>query len=836
MQVAPHCVPSLCCCCLLLFRALQPTNQPTILRQLYSSESAKKGTSWLGYRHPPPDRQSDWQSIVIMSPNSPHGGGSQRLSTRQEATLRALLDAFLPPLVPPPVGSRTTRSVATADQDQAYWTHRLAADPAFLAYLQQHVLTPRHLSSLSWLSTAAGTAWATGRWTDAACLADWPVPQLPVLVGDALQGQQTARLWRSWQRLLCGAAYTYRADPTTAWRPALVTPPTHDRARDAQGVTDGLRRYQGLRQAAVADDDDLECDVLIVGAGAGGATAARVLAEAGYDVVLLEVGPSAYEHVSDFREEAASFLTTTRGSDLLLWTGPAAVGGATRVALGVCQELPAAIRQEWVQTCGLEDFALVDTSAFSEASRVVWDELLHYGDDRPLNQTASTTGGREPSMEAFMKKGCTSLGYRWEPATLCLRDKTSKAAAWAALGDRYLGTKRTALDDLSSPRIRIVTDTRVHRVLLDRSKSLARAVGIACATRGPEGTAGATRTLRARRGVIVAAGALETPCLLKRSGLINRHIGRHLRLHPTTTVFGMAPAALSSSSSSSFDSFRGAAATVLCTEWQEGGDGYGALLHSLVPHPGLVAMLLPWTTPRKFKERMLHLRQTVPIACVQRDSSEGSVQEGRDGSIMVNYELNEKDQASLTKAMQAAVLVQVAAGATEVVSGNTCDTGWVVNDKNSTSLEAYLLSLKNGARGGSYDGNLLSMHQMGSCRMSNNPRSGAVDTNGEAWECNGLYVMDASLFPTAVGVSPMITVMIMARMLALRLANSWRTSDEDTGDSMVALSPGSSSRLQYARHQKLQLLVVRMAKAVVAFLLLIPLFLFWWYDIPCLLA
>ena len=53
---------------------------------------------------------------------------------------------------------------------------------------------------------------------------------------------------------------------------------------------------------------------------------------------------------------------------------------------------------------------------------------------------------------------------------------------------------------------------------------------------------------------------------------------------------------------------------------------------------------------------------------------------------------------------------------------------------------------------------IFSAHQMSSCRMASSPSHGPVSPTGELWECKGLYVADASIFPTSLGLNPMITV------------------------------------------------------------------------------
>ena len=71
---------------------------------------------------------------------------------------------------------------------------------------------------------------------------------------------------------------------------------------------------------------------------------------------------------------------------------------------------------------------------------------------------------------------------------------------------------------------------------------------------------------------------------------------------------------------------------------------------------------------------------------------------------------------------------------------------------------------------------LFSAHQTGSCPMGTSPRNSAVDENGESWEVAGLFLGDGSVFPTPVGVNPMVSIESVAYLLGQRLAKRWHRS------------------------------------------------------------
>jgi choline dehydrogenase-like flavoprotein len=60
-------------------------------------------------------------------------------------------------------------------------------------------------------------------------------------------------------------------------------------------------------------------------------------------------------------------------------------------------------------------------------------------------------------------------------------------------------------------------------------------------------------------------------------------------------------------------------------------------------------------------------------------------------------------------------------------------------------------------------------HPMGTCRMGHDPASSVVGPWGEAYGVRGLYIADASIFPSCPGVNPQITIMAFATRTAFHI-------------------------------------------------------------------
>lgn len=490
-------------------------------------------------------------------------------------------------------------------------------------------------------------------------------------------------------------------------------------------------------------ETSLDCDVCVVGSGAGGGTAAAVLAGAGLDVVVLEAGD--YLDENDFdggeldgysRLYLGSAALATADQSIGLFAG-ACLGGGTVVNFTTAFRTPEEIRSEWA---GHGSTAMTSPD-YTSSLEAVWERL-------GVNTDHSWPSRREQ----VMKRGLDALGWHVDLMPRNVRgcdDAVCGYSPFGCLAGAKQSTTKTWLADAWRQGARILVRTRAEKVTIDKG----RAQGVTART-----SDGHQVRVRAR-AVVVAAGAVHTPALLRRSGLENDNIGRHLRLHPVTGVAGV------------FDEeirpWEGVMQAVYSDELADLHSGYGMKLESAPFHPSVLAMYSAWRGAREHEELMGRLAHLVPIGLLLRDSSEGEVRTGRDGEPVVRYRLNDFDIGHIRTGLDGAAQVLEAAGATSIFSAHK--DGVAYEPGRGRGRGGFLEAADRcGWRAGQCM--FTSFHILGSARMGSSPKSSACNPEGEAWDARGVYICDGSTFPTASGVNPMITIEAIAHLNASKLA------------------------------------------------------------------
>jgi choline dehydrogenase-like flavoprotein len=261
--------------------------------------------------------------------------------------------------------------------------------------------------------------------------------------------------------------------------------------------------------------------------------------------------------------------------------------------------------------------------------------------------------------------------------------------------------------------------------------------------------------------VVVAAGGLESPALLLRSGLAHSSLGRNLYLHPTSAVAGLYPEAIRT--------WEGPPQTIICDEHAAFDGTYGVRLEVAPAHPGLLAMALPWTSARQHRAWMQRAGHASATIVLTRDSEGGRVRVRREGRAAFDYRVGRRELSHLKRGIAAAVRAHVAAGAEEIITLHSRPHVLRPRNASAAEIDEFCERILASATDRNWS-TLFSAHQMGTCRMGRDPRTSVCDERGAVRGVEGLYVADASAFPASSGVNPMITVMALAKVIGEGLA------------------------------------------------------------------
>ncbi|CAN0880203.1 Long-chain-alcohol oxidase FAO4A [Linum grandiflorum] len=521
-------------------------------------------------------------------------------------------------------------------------------------------------------------------------------------------------------------------------------------------VADSLQR-SGFQVSATAGTINIKCDAVVVGSGSGGGVVAGMLANAGYKVLVLEKGTylarsnlSLLEGPSMDQMYLQGGLLATDDMSFVVLAG-STVGGGSAINWSASIKTPHKVTQEWSHEHQLE---LFDTKMYREAMEVVCQKMgvhTRIEVEEGLNNTV-------------LRKGCQRLGY---PVEDIPRNADAKhSCGWCCFGckeGRKLATSETWLVDLvNSGNGVILPGCEAVRVMHQSKNGRKIATGVVFESITKEICVVESKV------TVVACGALSTPPLLRRSGLKNRHIGKNLHLHPVTMAWGYFNEEVLKQKS-----YQGPIITAMTkvTEDESEDDGlYGAIIQTPSLHPGMFSSFMPWVSGSDLKRRMTRFSRTAHMFTLARDRGSGAV---GDSSNSISYKMGESDERNLQKGVEKMLRILAAAGAEEIGTHNLGGRSINVKEVGEEELERFVKEeSKKPIRG--LRTQLGSAHQMGSCRMGVDPAVSAVKESGETWEVEGLYVADSSVFPTAVGVNPMVTVQAIAYCTALSVLERLR--------------------------------------------------------------
>jgi choline dehydrogenase-like flavoprotein len=163
---------------------------------------------------------------------------------------------------------------------------------------------------------------------------------------------------------------------------------------------------------------------------------------------------------------------------------------------------------------------------------------------------------------------------------------------------------------------------------------------------------------------------------------------------------------------------------------------------------------------------MALLPRVAGIGLLLRDRSEGEVGASRDGSPRVRYRLGRTDVEHVHTGVDGAAQILEAAGAERIFSSHQR----LVSYEPGRSTRASFLRAADAVGYGPGRCVFYGFHLMGTARIGGSPATAACRPDGELWDVRNAVVVDGSVFPSASGVNPMITIEAIAHMNASALA------------------------------------------------------------------
>jgi len=488
-----------------------------------------------------------------------------------------------------------------------------------------------------------------------------------------------------------------------------------------------------IQDASTLDDETLECDVVVVGTGAGGAVVGRELAALGHAVLFVEKGQRFGREDFDGRSLAAhqKFYrpAISFGNPVVPIMMGEMVGGSTAINGGSCYRTPDNVLHDWCEDLGTDAFTPERMRAHFERVEATMQ----------IGPAPEETIG---PIRGVIQRGCDAHGYSHFPVL-----RNAPGCDGSGFCDFGCSTGAKQSTDVSyipkaiQSGAMVVTGLQAERVIIENG----RAVGIEAVAR----TGGKTVRVRAQR-VVLACGAIHTPAFLLRQGIANRsgEVGRNLSIQPSTGFAALMDERINGAK---------------FTPQGYGVDEFikdGILIAGGQPDYNLAATIFAMHG-RRLMDAVDEFESSISFALLTRDTSApGRVRLVR-GRTVVSYSIADEDMSRLHRAMGIAAEIFLAAGARRLYP----------------QLPAMPILEREGALEAirSYpmralDLQLIAYHPAGTCRMGNDPKTSVVDFAHECHDVPGLHLVDGSTMPGPAAVNPQVSIMALATRAAELIA------------------------------------------------------------------
>jgi choline dehydrogenase-like flavoprotein len=239
---------------------------------------------------------------------------------------------------------------------------------------------------------------------------------------------------------------------------------------------------------------------------------------------------------------------------------------------------------------------------------------------------------------------------------------------------------------------------------------------------------------------VVAAGAISSSLLLQRSGIATGRAGKRLSFNIGSPITAVFPEVL--------DAYRG----LQISHYLRLNPDRGYIFETWFNPPMFQSTVMPGWWGDHYRNMQRYNRMTCTGVLVGSESN-AEVRLGGLTKRDIRYKPTQHDFKTLLEGLKLAGEIYLKAGA-ECVMPNTYKY-YEYNSNEQLSMMRY--DIKD-----SSDITLGTGHPQGGNVISRNKRIGVVDEELRVYGYSNLFVTDASVFPTSVGVNPQITVMALA--------------------------------------------------------------------------
>ena len=482
----------------------------------------------------------------------------------------------------------------------------------------------------------------------------------------------------------------------------------------------------------------IDCEVLIVGSGAGGSTVGETLINEGYDVLMIEDGPdtslgeSIQTSIQSFKTQWRSGgLNAAIGSPIISYAEGNCVGGGTEINSAIMQKPPENLIDEWQDKYQIQNFTYAEVSKYIEK---VFDRLNASYTSPPLG---------DPS--EILKSAGKKLNWKYEELMRAQKGNISKNPFLASSEKNAKQSMSVSLIHESKKKgLKVLPNCKLKRIVSKKKQ----VVSIDAILNKDS----SKQLIKINpKFLFLSAGAIFTPIIL-RSNKLSSYAGDALQMHPTIKILARFEKEINSHKSH----VPLYAITEFMPNIRIGGSNFT---------PGIFAMSLAEDWARR-SEMIKDFKHYALYYAMVRGTGNGTVRSTPYlNEPIVKYQLSDQNWNDIFDGLNYLTQSMFAVGAQQVIPSINSHKGW--RSRSHAIKEIQNQKIRRS------DCFLSTVHLFSSCPIGENRRINCVGNSyGKLNNYENVYIADASIIPGSLGVNPQATVMGLSYRVADYFLNS----------------------------------------------------------------